>query len=186
MNATRAAKALAINQGTLKLWIDRPELATYFSASARREGFSRDLNDDDVIVANTIRSLRAGVGNNNVDWQQIADQLNSGYRDRSLPPEADHVDTGLTVIAQHERIAAIVTERDAANARVSELEKQVRELLDRVDTLHNERREEAERLLREQAQIRDEKLKEQQELRDQLVRAQVELELWRSGRLKPE
>lgn len=186
MNIARSARSLGVNERTLKLWIARDELSPYFSPLARREGSGRDLNDDDIITANTIRSLRAGVGNNNVDWVQIAERLGSGYRDRSLPPEAASVDTGLTVLAQHERMAVVVSERDMAVARVSELDQQVRELLNRLNALQDDRRADAERLLREQGQIRDEKSKEQQDLRDELIRAQVELELWRSGRLKPE
>jgi hypothetical protein len=168
MNIARAARALDVNERTLKLWIARAELSPYFSELARREGAGRDLNDDDVVIANTIRSLRAGMGNNNVDWQEIADRIGLGYRDRALPPEAASVDTGLTVVAQHERMAVVVNERDMAVRRAEVAESQLAE--ERSAHMADN-----ERLLRELA-----------DQRERAARTEVELEMWRSGRLKSE
>jgi DNA-binding transcriptional MerR regulator len=172
MNITQTSKALGVSQATLKLWVERPELSPCFSPGAHREGNGRDFNDDDIAVVNTVRALREGTGNNNVDWQRIGDELARGYRDTNFPAEAATVETGLTVLAQHERVATIISERDSAQARVRELEAALKdERQQRIDDkdvyMANQ-----ERLLRELADAR-------------VAAANVELEMYKSGRIKP-
>ncbi len=168
MKAAKSARALGINERTLKLWISHPALSPFFSERARLEGSQRELSDDDLLVANTIRTLRAGVANNAANWSGIAERLKSGHRDRNLPPEAAMVDTGLTVMAQHERMIEVTKDHQQALARVSELEAERHALRDQLNTALARNAEDRERLA----------LK--------LGRAEAELELWRAGRLKPE
>lgn len=168
MKAAKAARALGINERTLKLWIDRPALAPFFSPAARLDGSQRELNDDDLLVANTIRTLRAGVANNAADWSGIAARLNDGHRDRNLPPEAAMVDTGLTVMAQHERMIAVSKDHEYALSKIADLEAERDELRAQRDAALRANADDRERLGRE------------------LGRAEAELEMWRSGRLKPE
>jgi len=178
MKAAKAALALGVNERTLNLWIAHPALSPFFSEAARLEGSQRELNDDDLIVANTIRAMRAGVPNNAANWEGIAEALASGRRHRNLPPEAAMVDAGLTVMAQRERMITVLSERDAALARVEELQAAQRELEQRLAAIEAERRQDQEKLLRE--------LKEtERALTEKLARAETELELWRSGRIKP-
>lgn len=165
MKLARVAKALDINERTLKLWIGNPALAPYFSAPARIDNPSREMDDDDLIVANTIRKLREGMSNHNVDWQAIADRLNSGHRDDDLPPTAAVVDSRASMLAQHSRTVGLTLERDAALKRINDLE----------TALAEERRQhmaDNERLLRELSDAR-------------VAAANVELEMYKSGRIKP-
>lgn len=174
MRITPAAKALDINQRTLKLWIENPALAPYFSEPARRDGPGRDLNDDDVIVANTIRALRAGVSNSSADWQGIADQLAGNHRDHNLPLSAQTVNTSLSVVAQQERMATVVEQRDQAMQRINELRVEAERLRSENADLQDARRADIERLMQ---QVAAEK--------ERATRAEVELEMWRTGWRKP-
>lgn len=174
MKAAKAARALGVNERTLKLWIAHPALSPFFSDAARLDGSQRELSDDDLIVANTIRAMRAGVANNAANWPGIAEALAAGRRDRNLPPEAAMVDTGLTVMAQHERMITVISERDAALARIEALEAEQREIRAQLDSARQAVADDRERLLREMG-----------ELRAQLAKAQAQLELWEAGRLKP-
>lgn len=171
MNTAKAARALDVNDRTLKLWIGRPELARFFSEQARRDGSGRDLSEQDIIVANTIRYLREGVGNNNVDWDGIADQLATGYRNEQLPATADTVtsDQSVAVIVaqQQQRVTAIQTERDAALKRAEQLEAE-------LQREQQGRREDIERLMREVA-----------DARAQAAVLQNTVDLFEAGRLKP-
>ncbi len=175
MNARRAALALGINERTLKLWIQQPDLAPYFSPTARLEGSQRDLNDDDFLTANTIRVMRQGVPNNAPNWSGMAARLAEGHRERTLPPSAATVETGLTVMAQHERMVTVTTERDAALRQIDDLRAQLATRAAKLEAAYREHRGDVERLMRAHG-----------ELRDTLARAEMELELYRKGRLKPE
>lgn len=160
MKLARAAKALGVNPRTITLWIERAELAPYFSTPARLAGAQRELNDDDLLVANTIRVMRAGVANNAANWPAIAERLASGKLERELPAEAATVDSGMTVLAQHERTVILAHERDTALAHAKELEAQLREQAaqhkaelrakdTQIDELHGRLADDRERLLRE-------------------------------------
>lgn len=175
MKLAQAARMLGINDRTLKLWIERPELAPHFSRPARLPTAQRELNEDDLIVANTIRSMRAGVSNLEVDWQHMGERLAGGYRDHELPASAVTVDNRMTVLAQHERTVILATERDMAVKRAKELEAQLREQAAQISELHGRLADDRERLLRE--------------LADAEARAaayEAELKLWQAGRLRPE
>ena len=179
MKLAQAARMLGINDRTLKLWIERPELAPHFSRPARLPAAQRDLNDDDLIVANTIRSMRAGVSNLEVDWQHMGERLAGGYRDQELPASAVTLDTRMPVLRQYERTVRLVAERDSAVQRAQELEAQLREQAARISELHGRLADDRERLLREAKA-------EQRQLEQELAAALAELKLWQAGKLRPD
>lgn len=149
MRLARAAKALGVNPRTITLWIERPELTPFFSPPARLRGLQRELSDDDLLVANTIRAMRAGVANWEANWPAIAERLASGELERKLPAEAATVDSGMTVLAQHEQLTTITAERDSAVKRAQELEAELRAARQQIDELHGRLADDRERLLRE-------------------------------------
>ena len=179
MRLARAAKALGVNPRTITLWIERPELTPFFSPPARLRGLQRELSDDDLLVANTIRAMRAGVANWEANWAEIAERLASGERESTLPAEAATVDSGMTALAQHAQVSIVAAERDSAVKRVAELLEQERVLRAELRDAYRAQADDRERLLREAKA-------EQRQLEQQLAATLAELELWRAGRLKPE
>lgn len=161
-----AAQSLGVDPKTINNWVDNELLAPYFSPSARGENTGRrDFTDDDLLTLNTIRVERSKMSSKDTDWQVIADVLGAGRRDRQMPPQAMTVDTGMSMIAQTERMVSTINDRDAALRRVDELEAERRDLLARlerleaariadVERLEAGRRADLERLLREQADLR--------------------------------
>lgn len=170
MRTGKAAQVIGVNHKTITNWIDHPLLNRFFTDMARgADGRAqREITDPDLLVLNTIRAERAGLSNNDIDWQAIADVLASGRRERQMPPGAMGVDVGMTRMAQVEQSLTLVMERDAALKRVRDLEEEIIRLERASDSLKD--------------QITDLKLQKIEEL----TRLQVELELWRSGRLKPD
>jgi DNA-binding transcriptional MerR regulator len=175
MKLARAAKALGINPRTLVLWIDRAELTPFFSRPARLPGAQREISDDDLIVANTIRHLRAGVANNAANWPEIAAALAAGERNKQLPAQAITVDSGMSVLEQHIALNTITNERNVALAQAEQYKAEVQQLRAEMAALHQERRGDIERL--------------SQKITDAEARAaayEAELKLWQAGKLRPE
>jgi DNA-binding transcriptional MerR regulator len=170
MRIGKVAQALGVDSKTVTNWTNRPELARFFSPSAtdKRRGTDRDITEDDLYVLNTVRTLRATMSRRNTDWDSIAEQLATGYRDSQLPAAAATVDTGLSMLAHTERVLITIQERDSALKRVAELEQRLTDRDTKIDQMH-------ERLL-----------KDISDMKAQLARADQELEFWRSGRLRPE
>jgi len=139
MKTGKAAKALDVDPKTVINWTDTDGFAEFFSSGALgRDGRTqRDFNESDLVVLNTIR-VRRNLGDS---WEDIETYLRSGKRETELPPTAMLVETSAP-IAQYGRVVALTAERDAALARVKELEKQLVESKE-------ENKELQERLLRD-------------------------------------
>ena len=83
MKTGELAKALGVDQGTIKNWVS--ELSEFFSDAAQNKGRAqRDYSDEDVITLNTIRTLRLVEGT--TSWDKIREFLDSGRR-YELPAE---------------------------------------------------------------------------------------------------
>jgi DNA-binding transcriptional MerR regulator len=176
MKTGKVAQILDLDPQTVKNWVALDMLAEFFSDGAKGKGqMQREFTDGDLSVLNTIRTLRIS-GNNN--WHSIAETLRAGHRDTTLPAGGITVNTGETPIDLVKKSMATTVERDNAIAHVKKLEDQLDE--------YEKRLAEAER---EKDRIRDELTEQIMKLREEkaaeLARAQTELELWRSGRLKP-
>lgn len=176
MRTGEAAKILGIDRTTIYNWADTPELKKFFSANATGEDGStqRLLTESDVLVLNTIRMQRS---KGNRLWADIAQVLESGYRDQQFPQNAISGDPRTIPLPQAEQSAKAVgtmAERDGALARVEELTEQVRELSAKLSESEKARYEDREKLLREIG-----------ELRHQLGRLEGQLEMYRDGRAKP-
>mgnify|MGYP001042078472 CR=1 FL=1 len=179
MRTGKVAQMLGVTDRTIKNWLAVPEFAPFFSAGALQvDSAHRELNQDDLYVLNTIRVMRSGAPKKDANWEGIAQALAEGRRERQLPPIAAAIDPGMALVGQVERVVTIGAERDAALARVAELEQERRELRTLLEDAQKRLADDRERLLRE--------LNEKEtELKERLARAEMELDLWRSGRIKP-
>jgi DNA-binding transcriptional MerR regulator len=141
MKTGEAAKLLGVDPATVRAWINHPGLSEFFSSSAKGEhgGHHRLLMESDVLILNTVRHLRT---NDDADWSTIAETLRSGHREQEFPQNAISIDSRMIPIPQAEQAAkymATVAERDAALAKVDELEQhlaqkeaEVKELRERL------------------------------------------------------
>jgi hypothetical protein len=185
MRIGKACKALGgIDNDTLKNWIERPELAKFFSATAHGDGRTqREITESDLIILNTVRSLRV---TGTSEWVAIAKRLDGGYRDTELPIEAAFVEGTASVQVYNNALAT--------TKELNETRQLVVELRSEIDRLHKERVADLKELYREQrAELKLEQQEHQQErdrihkeLEDANVRLQVaeeKLRLYEAGRL---
>lgn len=142
----------------------------FFSAEAQGiDRTQRDYLEPDLLVINTIRAMR----NRGMDWDEILIYLESGDRERELPPSAMLVET-TAPIAQYGRIVELQTTLEAAEEQIEILQEEVErlrsELQQRVDTVRDEERHKARE--REQ-QLLDEIIK----LNRQMARLELRMEM---------
>lgn len=177
MKTGHAAKALGVDSKTITNWINHPALNKFFSDSAAgRDGQTqRDITQDDLLLLNTVLSLRSRMPPNATDWNAIAAALDSGDRNSALPPSAATVETGMTDIDRWKYAIVLEQERNDAIARKVDAERRLEALEQRLSTIEADRRAEQATLLREVS-----------DAERRADRAETELELWRAGRLKPE
>lgn len=151
MKTGEIAKIIGVDRKTIRNWIDDYGLQDFFSPSARGEDgqVQRTLTEADVLVLNTIRSLKAnGIHN----WNAIRTHLEAGHRETEFPLNAIAVDTRTITVEQAQQSAralATMAERDAALKRVSELEAEIEELRAANAALENEKDDIKEKLMRE-------------------------------------
>lgn len=163
MKTGQVAQALDIDPKTVLNWVDHPVLSKFFSASAhQQEGqLQREFTQDDLLVLNTIRNLRATMSANKPDWFVIAAQLDAGRRDNVLPLAAMTANTGVTDMERFEQAIITKARLDSAMNQIDFLNRQIERLEQDIDK-HLERIMEA---------------------REDKARLQRELELWEAGRL---
>lgn len=155
MKTGEAAKLLGVDVGTVRNWIDHPASVPYFSQSAlgKHGGAQRLLTESDILVLNTIRSLRA---KNISDWAEIVRYLETGNREQDFPANAISMDMRTIPLPQAEQSAkamATLAERDAALVRVSELIAKVQELEEKLTASEKEKIVIREEFLREISQL---------------------------------
>lgn len=143
MRTGEAGNILGVDGRTVKNWIDHPALSRFFSITARGEhgGTHRILTDSDLVILNTVRHLRHL---EKKEWEDIAKALDDGLRESDIPQNAASIDTRTVPLQQAEQSAkamATLAERDAALARVQQLESQMEKLQDKNDALMRELQE---------------------------------------------
>lgn len=153
------AAMLGVSGQTIRNWLKNDELKGLFSEGANPlPGKQHEFTPDDVQLLNSIYSI---TNTGNYDWRSIAENLKSGWRESHLPTRAAIVDVDpQAALGLATRLAK--TEAD----------------------LEFERREN--KRLEEQVEWWKQRASENEENMRKLIRAEMELELWRSGRLKPE
>jgi DNA-binding transcriptional MerR regulator len=122
MKTGKAAKVFGLDPKTITNWTDNALLSKFFSRDALGEvgASQRDYNEADILVLNTIRLERS----RGADWLQIAELLETGVRDKDLPPTAMMVETTMP-IAQFGKIATLITERDNLKSEVERLNQEL-------------------------------------------------------------
>lgn len=171
MKTGEIAKILGLDVSTVRKWIDTSNFSRFFSPSARGEhgNAHRFLTESDVLVLNTIRTLRT---RDHADWDAIVAYLDSGQREQEFPENAISVDIRTIPVPQAEQAArtlAMMAERDAALQKVNELN-------DYVKRLEQEREELRERLTREKEQVKEQLMREIMELMLKIGRLEGRLE----------
>ena len=131
MRTGEAAALLGVSISTTRNWLDRDDLALFFSTSGRGiDGSSqRVLSETDLLILNTVRHLR------NVekltDWRDIVSRLDNDFRVQEFPQNAISADPRTIPLPQAEqsvRAAATLAERDSALARVEELQNELQRM----------------------------------------------------------
>lgn len=170
----KAGLFLDVNLRTLKNWIERfPE---FFSAAARGENvMQRSLNETDLIVLNTIKTLRSqGIQ----EWDVIGERLKAGYRVSDIPDTAIFVDMGATPVQAVQRAIVTRQELDIALEKINEQA----DLIDELEAQLKQTQAEATTVERElQSNLHEQQLKYEIEI----ARLKMQLEMWESGQVKP-
>lgn len=177
MKIGEIAQKLGIDKGTVYNWTDRDEFVDLFTPEARKAAGNshRVYSDADVAVLTTIHALRNQEGIN--DWGEIEQVLRSGQRITDIPVNRIASDPRVVSVSQAEqsaRAAATLAERDAALARVQELE-------DQLDGIRDGHREEIERLKIEYKEALNDERDRADKLHDQISKLNREI-----GRLEGE
>ncbi len=178
MKTGQAAKALGVDAKTVLNWIDNPLFNKFFSdgAAGRDSRMRRVIDNDDLLILNTIRTERTKYANNQTDWKQILAILESDKRHRALPPSALTVETGITDFERIETAIMLKVERDTALNRVRELEVAIEAKEAEIKRITREKDAQLEAKTDEIMRLREEKAAA-------LAIAEYELGLYREGRL---
>jgi DNA-binding transcriptional MerR regulator len=167
-----AAKILGVDPKTIRNWIDDYGLDPFFSSSALgKDGtIQRMLTEGDLLVLNTIRAKKA---HGTTDWADIGAYLESGKRETEFPQNAISADTRTISVEQAQQSAralATMSERDAALARIDELNNELQVL-----------REDVRRLQKEKEEQREGHYREMMELSRQMGKLEGQLEFYRNN-----
>ena len=177
MKMGKVAKMIGVDRRTIYNWVTHESLSHLFSENARNEG-DRELNEQDVFIANTINYLRQNI---TTDWEEIAEKIEDGYQVTDLSIAAADVDTGKTPLQQFTRTLAISQERDAALKQLAEVQKELREIEDRYETRLNELREQYEERLEEERKraredVEQERIRAREDMEEERKRAREDIE----------
>lgn len=153
MKMSKVAKMIGVDRRTVYNWVMHESLTHLFSPGALNEG-DRDLSENDIFVVNTVNYLRQNI---TTDWDEIARQIEDGYRITDLSISATEVDTGKTPLQQFTRTLAIAQERDLALKQLEEIKKELNETQANYELKLEELRQQYEdRLNSEQQRSHDE------------------------------
>jgi DNA-binding transcriptional MerR regulator len=137
MKTGKVAKAFGVDRKTISNWTEMPQFKKFFTTDALGiNRTQRDYLETDLLIINTIRVLR----NRGDDWNEIADFLEKGERERELPASAMLVET-TAPIAQYGRIVELQTALEAAEEQIEQLQDEIDRLQQRVDSVRNEERQ---------------------------------------------
>lgn len=123
--------ALGVSSTTVRNWTEQEEFEEYFSSRAKRVGQfknakQREYIQEDLYVLNTIRTQKT----HRNSWQDVANMLEDGYRDRDLPEAA--------TLVLPETKAETFHLISVARARIETLQKRVEELEDKLEKKEGE------------------------------------------------
>jgi DNA-binding transcriptional MerR regulator len=153
------ADMFGITTQTIRNWLKNDELKGLFSEGANAlHGKQHEFTPEDVQLLNSIHSI---TNTGNYDWRSIAENLKSGWRESHLPMRAAMVDFD----SQSALGLAVRLAKAEADLEFERREKQ---------------------RLEEQVEWWKARANESEDNMRKLIRAEFELELWRTGRLKPE
>ena len=154
MKTGKVAKVFGIDRKTVSNWTDMPQFHKFFSSEAHSiNRTQREYLEPDLLVINTIRAMR----DKGMDWDEIAIFLETGERERELPPSALLVET-MAPIAQYGRLVELQTALDKANEQNEILQ----------DDLEHLRAELQEHRDKAQQQLQEYRDKVQQELQQRV------------------
>lgn len=123
MKTGEIAKAMDVSAKTITNWTDRPELAQYFSTTARAsdiESAQRDYSTEDLYVINTIRLTKT----HRNSWRDVAQILSSGHRELELPIAAALTKT----ISPADQVASMMALKAARDTAVAQLQDAIIEI----------------------------------------------------------
>ena len=177
-----AAQILNIARSTITKWT-AGEYRGYLSPSAQGgTGKQRVINDQDLRILAMIKALKDA----NTPAEEIHAALQQEQRNgwSGLPdmPTAPADMANVPVVPTAAADAALSTERRALLREITTLQERVEHLESKLD----EERVERDKLLREIGDLRAQVSEKDAELIRQLSRAETLLELWQTGKLKPE
>lgn len=161
MKTGDVAKMLGLSPKTITNWADEEAFREFLSDGAKGDvesGTQRDFSMDDILVLNTIRVHKTRRNT----WNDVADLLDTGYRETDLPPSAVLSQT-ISAADQLTQLMAIKAERDTALAQLEDAFVEV----DRLRKQDKERQKEIIELNRQIARL---------ELRLELLREQIDSE----------
>ncbi|GAB5426315.1 MAG: hypothetical protein Crog4KO_34620 [Crocinitomicaceae bacterium] len=119
--------ALGVSSTTIRNWTEQEEFQVYLSSRAKRTGEfesakQREYTQEDLYVLNTIRIQKT----HRNSWDDVADMLSDGYRNRDLPEAA-----ALVLPETKAETFHLIT---VARAQIEGLQKRVEELEDEVES----------------------------------------------------
>ncbi len=166
MKTGKVAKVFGVDRKTISNWTDMPQLKKFFSTEALGiNRTQREYLEPDLLIINTIRAMR----NRGEDWNEIAAALESGERDRQLPPSALLAETTAPIV-QYGKIVELQTSLEAAEEQVEQLQEEIERLQKQVDIVRNEERQ--------RAQEHEQKLLEQiMKLTKEMGKLEMKLEM---------
>lgn len=167
MRTGELAFLLGISDQTIVSWTNHPGVRKFLSPEAigAAGNIQRIFTESDVIVLNSIRSLRA---KGRPDWNDVIATLEQGWRDRNFPQHAASRDVRTVPVPQAMQaaeLAAMTRERDAALAQLDDLRQQVIEARQETERVRETLTIKIEKLLREIGKLEGmiEILREQQQ-----------------------
>jgi DNA-binding transcriptional MerR regulator len=165
------ARILGIDRSTVTDWTDMKVFKTFFSETAFSQGkMHRRYNETDLVVLNTIRYFRA----QNMDFENIGKQLEADIRIEELPLSAASVQ--IAPVEAVTRAIQLASERNAALQQVKDLQTQIEEKEQLIDTLREENKEALEKAHQEKDELREKLMREMIDERGRLSREIGKLE----------
>ncbi len=167
MKTGELAFLLGISDQTIVSWTNLPDVQKFLSPEATGAGgnIQRIFTESDVVVLNSIRSLRA---KGRPDWKDVIATLEQGWRDRNFPQHAAARDVRTVPVPQAMQaaeLAAMTRERDSALAQLDDLRQQINEARQETNRVREMLGNKIEKLLREVGKLEGmiEILREQQQ-----------------------
>ena len=177
-----AALILSISRSTITKWT-AGEYRGYLSPSAQGgTGKQRVINDQDLRILAMIKALKDSNTPPEEIHTALQQQQRTGWDGLPDMPTAPTDMANVPVVPTAAADAALSTERRALLREITTLQQRVEHLENKLDDERTER----DKLLREIGDLRAQVGQKDADLIRKLARAETLLELWQTGKLKPE